>query len=323
MRRNKVNIVMVGLVLLVFMLTSCSAKGDYNYNMPATENKYSGDNSVAEDMGEGDMPAEAGGSNGEQEVAQSDANTNTVVNTKQKLIKTYSIDMETQDYDKLIPAIQKKVVTLEGYVESSNLEGKGIYGSNTRYASIVARVPQEKVEEFVHSVSDLGNVVNSNNNTQDITLAYADVESHQKSLRIEQERLLTLLEKAEKLEDIITLEERLSKVRYEIEAYESKLRLFDNQVNYSTVTLNISEVRRITVIEEDTAFDRMKSGFLNSIYNIRDGAVNLFVWIVVNIPYLVIWAIIIIIIVIIVKKTMKKNKKRLEAPKIDKNNTKE
>ena len=63
----------------------------------------------------------------------------------------------------------------------------------------------------------------------DVTLRYVDVDSHKKALETEQERLLALLEKAENVEDIITIENRLSDVRYELENYESQIRLLDNQ----------------------------------------------------------------------------------------------
>ena len=53
----------------------------------------------------------------------------------------------------------------------------------------------------------------------DVTLRYVDVDSHKKALETEQERLLALLEKAENVEDIITIENRLSDVRYELENY--------------------------------------------------------------------------------------------------------
>ena len=58
----------------------------------------------------------------------------------------------------------------------------------------------------------------------------------------EQERIWALLEKADTLEAVIALEERLSEIRYQLESMESQLKLYDNQVDYSTVSIHISEV---------------------------------------------------------------------------------
>ena len=68
---------------------------------------------------------------------------------------------------------------------------------------------------------------------------YVDMQSHVKALRTEQNTLLELIEKADKLKDIIALQSQLTQVRYEIESYESQLRMYDNRVNYSTLNLTV------------------------------------------------------------------------------------
>mgnify|MGYP002226154573 CR=1 FL=1 len=85
-----------------------------------------------------------------------------------------------------------------------------------------------------------------------MTLTYVDLQSHRDALQTEQERLLQLLEQAESIEDIITIEQRLSDVRYQLESMESQLRSYDNQVDYSTVYLYIDEVEVYTPVEEET-----------------------------------------------------------------------
>lgn len=56
--------------------------------------------------------------------------------------------------------------------------------------------------------------------TEDVTLEYVDTESHLKALKTEEETLLALLEKAEKLSDVFEIQEELTNVRYQIESYE-------------------------------------------------------------------------------------------------------
>ena len=79
-----------------------------------------------------------------------------------------------------------------------------------------------------------------------MTLDYVDVESRKKMLETEQQRLLELLETAESLDDILTIESRLTEVQYELDSKESQLRTYDNQIDYSTVYLDIDEVVRYT-----------------------------------------------------------------------------
>ena len=60
-----------------------------------------------------------------------------------------------------------------------------------------------------------------------------------KELETEQQRLLELLETAESLDDILTIESRLTEVQYELDSKESQLRTYDNQIDYSTVYLDL------------------------------------------------------------------------------------
>lgn len=105
--------------------------------------------------------------------------------------------------------------------------------------------------------------------------------------------LLELLEQAETIDDIITIESRLSDVRYQIESMESQLRTFDNQVSYSTVYLYIDEVKTYTQTEEQTRLQRMAGGFVNSLKGIGNGFLDFCVSFVIALPYLVVWAVII------------------------------
>ena len=114
------------------------------------------------------------------------------------------------------------------------------------------------------------------------------------------------------MEDIITIEQRLSDVRYQLESMESQLRSYDNRVDYSTVYLYIDEVEVYTPVEEETVWERISTGFVDSLKNIGEGLKEAAIWFVIHIPYLVIWAIVIAIIILILKK-IKKRTKRIRA----------
>lgn len=228
--------------------------------------------------------------------------------TSQKLIKTVSMSMETKEFDTLLENIRSKVEELGGYIESSEVSGSSYYSlQGNRYAWMTLRIPADKLDGFVTIVSELGNVTSKNESVQDITLQYVDVESHKKALETEQTRLLELLEKAESMEDIIAIESRLSEVRYELQSYGSTLRTYDNQVNYSTVSINISEVERVTpVIEERTFFEEVQYRLSDNLYDIGQGMRNFAIWLISSLPYLFIWAVIIIVIILAVKKFLRK-----------------
>ncbi len=224
----------------------------------------------------------------------------------EKLIRTVSMQLQTKEFETLLSYLDSKVAEFGGYIQSSQIYGNGMDSYGYRSASMTLRIPQSKLDLFVSGVSENATVVRKSENTENITLRYADTEARLKSLQIEQERFLALLEKADTVESILVLEEHLTELRYEIESYASTLKLYDNKVNYSTVTLDISEVKRIVPVEQDpTLFTRMKDGFADTWYDIKDGLADFAVWFVTNIIYLVIWAVIIAAALIIIKKKFK------------------
>lgn len=226
-----------------------------------------------------------------------------------KIIRRVSMDVETKEFDSLLAGLNAKVAALGGYVEQSNIYNGSNYSGyrSARSASMTVRIPQKSLDEFVNEVSVIGNVTRKTEGVDDITLSYVDTESRQKALKTEQERLLELLSKAESLDDVLTIESRLSEVRYQIESYTSTLRTYDNLVDYSTVTLSINEVKELTPVEEETAWQRMKNGFAESVESVADGFKEFVIWFVIHIPQLILWAAVIAIIVLIRRAYKKKH----------------
>ena len=235
-----------------------------------------------------------------------------------KLIRTITMEAETEDLTTLTDDLALRIAALGGYVESKNLRNGSAYsGYYRRTLSLTVRIPAEKADEFVAQVSEKSNIVSSTESIDDVTLQYVDTESHVKALETEQERLLALLEKAETLKDILTLEERLTSVRYELERYASYLRTLDNQVTYATIHLSVTEVKEYTPIveEEPTVWQRISTGFARTTKNIREDLADFFVWVVVNSPYLVFWGIVITCVVLILRKRRGKSCRRRKPEK--------
>ena len=142
------------------------------------------------------------------------------------------------------------------------------------------------------------------------------MESRVKSLKVEQQTLMDLLAKAESLESIITLQNRLSEILYQIESYESQLKTIDNQVTYATLNLTIREV----IEEEDqpeikkrTFLDDVKDAFgemLENVVEFGEGAVILFIMLL---PLTVVLIIAGSIVLICIKRGRKKRAARRAA----------
>lgn len=300
-------------MVLGLLVTGCgaSSKG------AATSSQAAMDQAVYEDVGytAGDVSFRNEAASEEvAEVTAQDAGTADipkVQDSQRKLIKNVDLEVETEAFDGLLETVERKTESLGGYVEARY----SYYGSsrneyNNKNANLTIRIPAEKLNEFLSDVSENGNIISQNESVTDVTLQYVDMESHKKALQSEQERLLELLDQAETVEDIIIIESRLSEVRYQIESMESQLRTMDNQVSYSTVYLYIKEVARLTNVAEQTTWEKMKTGFADSLYHVGIGLKEFGIGFVIRIPYLVIWAVVLGVIALLVWLILKGKKKR-------------
>jgi len=229
-----------------------------------------------------------------------------------KLIRTISMNVETDDFDGLISQLQSKVAQLSGYIEQSDISGSSITYGNMRpdrYASMTARIPSNKLDSFIAAVESGGNVTNKSESTQDVTLQYSDLESRKKTLSMEQERIWSLLEKADTLEAVIALEERLSEIRYELESMESRLKLYDNQVEYSTINISIHEVlpADFTPVAPESVAQRIKKGFAKNVENVSEALTDLLIGVIAGIP---LWLPLLIGLALILAAARRVRKKR-------------
>ena len=239
-----------------------------------------------------------------------------------KLIRTVDVNIETKEFDSVLSGIQTKVQELGGYIEQSSLDGGSAYYSHyNRYSDMTVRVPSDKLDSFIANVKETANVTYISESTEDITLRYVDTESRKIALETERDRLLELLEKAETVEDIITIESRLSEVRYELESYASQLRTYDNQVDYSTVHISIREVDRETKVEPKTFWEEVTEEFGDSLYDMGRGFRNFAIWFLGSSPYLVIWAVVIVAVVLVFRTFGKKKRLKKTFQNINSKNT--
>lgn len=229
------------------------------------------------------------------------------VTTDRKLIRTVELRVETETYDDLIGDIEAQTALVGGYLESINADMR--YYSTSRYATLIIRVPADRLDGLVNTLGELSNVVYRSENQQDITTTYVDTQSHRDALKIEQERLLALLEQAESLTDVLEIESRLTDVRYELESIESQLRLYDNQVDYATVTLYVEEVSVLTDTQEKGFWQKIGGGFLNSLEGVWTGAKAVFSTAIIALPYLFVLAVFAAIVLLIVRLCIKKQRK--------------
>lgn len=297
MKIRKVTAITLSVLFLIGLLTGCASKVandavlDRDYiNQESAGGIYDGADSKTEESVE--MSSSSGDSLSDR-----------------KLIKTVELTAETEELDELLAAITDRVSQLGGYIENQRVYNGSAYASRrSRSASLTLRIPAEKLDGFVDHVAESSNIVSRYAYIDDVTLTYVATESRVAALEKEQERLLELMDKAETMADLLEVEARLTDVRYELESVTSQLNVLKNQVSYSTVHLNVDEVVEYTPVAEETFWQRVSGGFADSLENIGDGIVEFAVFVLGNLPYLLLIAAGIVVIVILTKRSIRKKK---------------
>lgn len=331
----KKRIMTTALAILVLALTGCgsssSDSGSYAAAPEEYKSAYEGDmtaNAAAdeyydeyrdyEEYDYEDYPAEeaakmtaegAESSMDDVSVTEADAESTKTKGSGRMLIKNVYLRVESEDVEVMVKNVERRVDSLGGYIESTNIENTKYSSSEKKTATIIARVPVEKLDGFVDEVEGQSNVLSKNSNAEDVTLRYVDMQSKLESYEIEYDRINELLKKADDLDTIIALEARLTEVRYQIESYGAQLKQMKNQATYSTVTLNIEQVIEYTpvVVPEKTRLERMSEGFLSNCKRVWNGILDFLVGLVIALPVLLIWAVIIVVIVLIIRFIINKN----------------
>ena len=319
MKRNRAWIALLMALCMVLALVACSSKSSsarsdnyyakteaaYEYEMEApaamADEAYGGVEAKA--AGKVSTATTAAKENGESANLTGNA-------AGRKIIKNGDLSIQTREFDEFLTNLNRSILAVGGYVEASSINGNSYNKNRMRSADVTARVPAEQLDAFCDQVSELGNVTYKNLYTRDVTLTYVDLESHVKALRTEQQTLMDLLAKAEKVEDIILIQNRLSDVLYEIESYESTLRTFDDQIAYSSVHLSIQEVQRETTVEKETAGQEIARRFKENWEDVKDGFARFGIDFVSDLPIIIVWVVFLGIVVLVIVRIVKGGPKR-------------
>jgi len=197
---------------------------------------------------------------------------------ERKIIKNAEMSIEVEDFNRQFDAVQRMAEEAGGYVESSRsyVRKHAVAEGDREFmeGNAVIRIPNIEFGGCIERISSLGKVTNRSTYGNDITLQYMDTETRLKSKQVQQQRLIEILSKAERVEDILNIENELNRVRTEIESYGTQLRGWDNLVQYSTINVFMTEVEpkdtQVSVLKMDNLWDRMKRGFIRTTNALMD-----------------------------------------------------
>ena len=156
-----------------------------------------------------------------------------------KIIYTANLTLESKDYEAARSALDSALAEAGGYLESSSEYSDA---GDSRSVSLTYRVPQQNYENFLAAVAEAGNVTYKNQQADDVTAQYMDVETRLENLKNQRTRLQQLQQQADNLSDLLEIESSLTDVQSQIESWQSQMDWYNDQVEECTVYVSLSEV---------------------------------------------------------------------------------
>ncbi len=189
-----------------------------------------------------------------------------------KIIKTANLQFQVRDVDKSHEQINELVKKYGAYFASDNKTMSSYQIDD----NLVIRVTPENFDALVAELMKQSIYTNSKSITaEDVTSQFVDMQARLKTKKEVEQRYLALLKEAHKVSDILEVEQQLGQIREEIEAMEGQLKLLTDQVNYSTISLNIYQKLDYTPEPESGFFSEVNEAFIRGWRGIGEFLVGL------------------------------------------------
>jgi hypothetical protein len=223
------------------------------------------------------------------------------VERERKLIKNAQLGISVENFDETFDGIVKLTEETGGFVQTS-----GVYNNSKtveqRRGHLTLRVPQAVFTDVIEKIQNLGELDNKVISGDDITKQYYDTEARLTAYEKQEQRLMEILDKAKTIDEILRVENELSRVRYEIEVLTGQVKTWDSLVGLSTIEVSITENSPSKTAINSSGFSgvwaRSISGFITTMNKLIDFTASAVVAVITALP---VFAILLVIGVILIK----------------------
>jgi hypothetical protein len=193
--------------------------------------------------GGGDAGAPAGGGAAEEpdRQQQADSVAETGADQQRLVIQTGKMTLRVESYQEARTSLTSMARDRGGYVSDSSERVHRRENTTWTTGQVVLRVPSDEFSAAFEEAKSEGEVESSSTDSEDVTDQLVDIEARLENLRTERDRLRTLYEEANETEDVLRVSRELSDVQEEIERLEARQRQLESQVQFSTITVQITE----------------------------------------------------------------------------------
>lgn len=164
------------------------------------------------------------------------------------IVRTATLTVEAKNVGDALAKARALATGAGGYVgdESTSLDEEGL-----EHSRVQLKVPADGYDQVLGDLADLGKLTDRKVNAQDVTSQVVDVQSRIKSQQVSIARLRTLMGKATKVGDVVTVESELTSRESDLEALEAQQASLKERTSMATITLVLTEPSAVAAPKKD------------------------------------------------------------------------
>jgi Domain of unknown function (DUF4349) len=201
------------------------------------------------------------------------------------IVRTGFLELEVADIAAVLLSARADIAALGGYVAGSDVYDQG----EQRWASVVYRVPVERFEEAIDALRGLADrVVRESTQSQEVTAQVVDLDARIENLRASEDALVTIMDRAGRIEDVLAVQMRLEDVRRQIEQLTAQRDELAGRAALATLTASwMTPVAAVAIAQEGWDVATEIDAALAQTVAALQGLASLLVWgAVVGVPLL-------------------------------------
>ncbi|MDQ0793243.1 DUF4349 domain-containing protein [Streptomyces sp. B1I3] len=187
------------------------------------------------------------------------------------VIRTAALDVEVKSVPKAVAAARGAAEGAGGLVADERTER---VDDTHEMSHLVLRVPQDRYESVLRTLAGSGKLLSRTSGAKDVTGQVVDVESRISTQRASVARVRSLMDKAERLSDVVTLEGELSSRQADLESLLAQQASLKDRTSLATITLDLREP-----YEDGKDAEDEEPGFLDALGAGWDAFVAMVRWI--------------------------------------------
>jgi len=235
----------------------------------------------------GGAPPTAARSAEEARATSASPTTSRIAYAGRKIIQTADITLEVESFQGAYEQVVSIARKYGGFVADSYSQ---VDAEGYRQGNITIRVPGEAFEKAVKEIYGLGEVITQQIQGRDVTDEYVDTQARIRNLRRTEERFLAILKRMTRLDDILRMEQEITRVRGEIEQMQAHLINLERQSALVTVSVAIQQKREVPLPKRSSwSFWNIVREAINSLLETGKEAISSLMFLVKGIMTVLIW----------------------------------